>query len=64
MYTPEYLKNIQNDIKTMIDHAENALNTIENSKEYTNHLHPFHAAAVATYNRLTTIILTLDRLGV
>ena len=60
MYTPGYLKHIQNDIKTMIFHCENALDTIENSIEYLDHLHPFHASAVAAYNRLTTIALQLD----
>lgn len=62
MYTPNYLKYIQNDIKTMLFHCENALDTIENSAEYMDHLHPFHAAAVSTYNTLTSIALTLDGL--
>lgn len=62
MYTPKYLKDIRCPIKIMIAEAEKALETIEKSAEYTDSLHPFHASATATYNRLTTILLTLDGL--
>lgn len=64
MYTPEYLRAIQNNIKAMIEQCETALQTIENCSEYNESIHPFHAAAVATYNRLTSIILHLDALEV
>lgn len=62
MYTPKYMKDIRPEAKTMIAAAEKALGKIENSVEYNDHLHPFHAAAVHTYNRLTTMVLTLDGL--
>ena len=62
MYLPEYLKNIQPEIKAMVSNCETALETIEASHEYNNPLHPFHAAAVATYNHLTTVVLRLDGL--
>ena len=62
MYIPKYLKDIRPEMKIMIAAAEKALEKIENSTEYTDHLHPFHAAAVSTYNHLTTITITLDRL--
>ena len=62
MYTPKYLKDIRAEMKIMIANAEKALEKLEASAEYNDHLHPFHAAAVATYNRLTTILLTLDGL--
>lgn len=62
MYTPNYLKEIQEEIKPMISAAEKALEKLEASAEYNDHLHPFHAAAVATYNRLISIVLELDAL--
>jgi GTP1/Obg family GTP-binding protein len=62
MYTPEYLENIQNNIFEADHILSEALRSIEKSTEYIEPLHPFHAAAVNTYNRLTTIILTLAEL--
>lgn len=62
MYTPKYLKEIRAEMKNMIRNAEKALEKLEASAEYNDHLHPFHAAAVATYNRLTSIVLELDGL--
>lgn len=64
MYIPKYLKDIRCEVKIMISEAEKALEKIEKSAEYTDHLHPFHASAVATYNHLISIVLTLDGLEV
>lgn len=62
MYIPEYMKNIQADVTAARDTLEKALETIENSTEYNERLHPFHAAAVANYNTITSIVLTLDQM--
>ena len=62
MYTPAYLKQVRCEIKIMIYNAEKVLEKLEKSDEYNNHLHPFHAAAVSTYNKLTSIVLELDGL--
>lgn len=63
MYLPDYHKNILEDLNIMLRHCSHALETIENSKEYLDTLHPFHASAVANYNRLTSITLHLDGMG-
>lgn len=60
-YTPAYLAAIQNDLTTMQEAANRAAETIENSEEYKRRLHPYHNAAVATYNKLVSILLDLDR---
>lgn len=60
MYIPEYLEGIQPQIKEMVQDTQTALETLVNSAEYNDGLHPFHAAAVSTYNKLVTIILTLE----
>ena len=59
---PEYMKAISPSIHAAIEAAEQAAGEIEQSAEYNNHLHPFHRSAVAAYNALTTILLTLDRM--
>jgi len=59
-YAPNYLKNIQNELASIITFAENAAEKIEESHEYNNQLHPFHAASVAAYNRLTTVLLSIE----
>lgn len=64
MYTPNYLEQIQDDIKAMIPAAEKALEKLEKSDEYNDHSHPFHAAAVATYNRLISILLQIEGMEV
>lgn len=58
---PAYLEGIQDNIKTMLTAAEQAAEYIETGPTYQNRLHPFHNSAVATYNRLVSIIIELER---
>lgn len=60
-YTPEYLEQIQKELETICDAANRAAATIESNPAYTSRCHPFHAAAVSTYNTLVNVLLTVDR---
>lgn len=58
MYTPEYLKAIQDNVNSILRDADEAMNVIERSTPYNDRLHPFHASAVSTYNQLFSIVIT------
>lgn len=58
----DYLAPIQNDLAALLAAAERAADTLENSQEYKNHLHPFHAAAVNTYNKFVSVLIEFERL--
>ena len=60
--TPAYLEGIQTDFKEIHEATEKALAYIEGGATYKNHLHPFHNSAVATYNRLVSILLEIEPL--
>jgi hypothetical protein len=62
MYIPEYLNNIQRDLCEADCILTEAMQSIERSEEYMDRTHPFHAAAVSTYNKLLTIVLTITEL--
>ncbi len=55
-----YLIAIQDDLKNIQAAAERAATSIENSIEYKNNLAPFHNSAVATYNKLVSILIEID----
>ena len=59
-YIPAHLEGIQENLKTILEAAEQAAQYIEAGPTYQNHLHPFHNSAVATYNRLVSIIIELE----
>ena len=61
-YIPGYLDAIQCDLRETIRHAENAADYLEKSEPYNNHLHPYHAASVATYNRLVSVLIDFEKL--
>lgn len=63
-YTPAYLAAIQNDLAAILAAAENAAETIEASAEYQTLEHPHHAAAVSTFNRISSVLLDLERFQV
>ena len=60
-YIPAYLEEIQAEIKTILDAADRAAEYIESGPTYQNNLHPFHNSAVATYNRLVSVIIELEK---
>lgn len=57
---PSHLADIQSEVNQIITAAEKAAESVENSPAYMNRLDPFHAAAVATYNRLVTVLLSVE----
>lgn len=57
---PAYLADVQKDVAQIISAAEKAAESIENSPAYSDRLHPFHAAAVSTFNSLVTVLLTVE----
>ncbi len=59
-YIPGYLEGIQDNLKTVIASIDRALEYIENGPSYQNHLHPYHAAAVSTYNRLVSVTIEIQ----
>lgn len=61
---PGYLEGIQDDLKTIIYAAERAADYIENGPTYQKNTHPFHAAAVSTYNRLVSVIIEMEKFQV
>nr|DAM27908.1 MAG TPA: hypothetical protein [Caudoviricetes sp.] len=63
-YTPTHLLDIQQNIHTITDAADRAADKLERSTAYRDQLHPWHSSAVATYNRLVSILLDLQGLEV
>lgn len=57
---PAYLAAVQGDVLQIISAADRAAESIENSPAYLDGLHPFHAAAVSTYNALVSVLLTVE----
>lgn len=60
-YTPTHLLDIQQNIHTITDAADRAADKLERSTAYRDQL---HSSAVATYNRLVSILLDLQGLEV
>ncbi len=61
---PDYFKQMTTDIQAAINALEAAAEIVENSINYNDNNNPFHAGAVATYNRLLSMLLDLDRMEV
>lgn len=60
-YIPAYLEGIQKNVDSIIAAAEQAAEYIEGGPSYQNGTHPFHNSAVATYNKLVSIIIEMER---
>ena len=60
---PSYLADIQSNLADIFRVADQAAESIEDSTAYNNKNHPFHAAAVQTYNSLVSIIITMEEYG-